>query len=56
MPWLLPAAWVHRLVKTRKTWGDHAREAKSILGADPEKVRRVRKLQSDIGLGEGKKE
>lgn len=55
MPWLLPAAWVHRLVKTRKTWGDHAREAKSILGADPEKVRRVQKLQGDIGLGKGKK-
>ena len=54
-PWLLPAAWVHRLFLTRKTWTDHAREARSIMDADMEKVRRVRSLHGAIGLGKDRK-
>ena len=50
-PWLLPVAWVHRLVRTRSTWGDHAREAKCIMQADLEDVRQVQQLHRDIGLG-----
>lgn len=49
-PWLLPAAWVHRLIKTRESWGDHAREARDILSADEEAVRELRQIVSQIGL------
>ena len=49
--WLLPVAWIHRLVRTRKTWSAHAQEAKNILGADLEEVRSVQRLQKAIGLG-----
>ena len=54
-PWLLPAAWVHRLIKTRETWGAHAREAGAILHADLEKVRQIRQLRDGIGLEKEKK-
>ena len=49
-PWLLPAAWVHRLVKTRGDWRSHAREAKNILSADRETVAGLNRLYRDIGL------
>ena len=49
-PWLLPAAWVHRLVKTREGWRAHAEEAKNILTADKEGVARLTRLYRDIGL------
>lgn len=48
--WLLPAAWIHRLIITRTTFGEHAREARTILTADEKKVLRLKKLYSDIGL------
>ena len=54
-PWLLPAAWVHRLIKTRETWGAHAREAGAILHADLEKVRQIRQFRDGIGLEKEKK-
>lgn len=49
-PWLLPAAWVHRLVKTRGSLSQHAREARVILTADEEQIRRLQQLTADIGL------
>lgn len=49
-PWLLPVAWVHRLVKTRDSLGKHAREAQEILSADSAEIQRLRKLTKDIGL------
>lgn len=49
-PWLLPVAWVHRLVKTRDGWQAHAEEARSILSADKESVRKLNRLYRDIGL------
>ena len=49
-PWLLPVAWVHRVFRTRDTWKAHAREAKNILSADEEQVRRLRQLCGKIGL------
>ena len=55
-PWLLPVAWVHRLIKTRETWGAHAREAGAILHADLEKVRRIRRIRDGIGLEKEKKD
>lgn len=49
-PWLLPGAWIHRLVKTRKSWRDHTREARNILTADEETVHTLRQILSKIGL------
>lgn len=49
-PWLLPAAWVHRLVKTRGSLGKHAQEAQKILHADTAQIRRLQDLMRDIGL------
>lgn len=49
-PWLLPAAWVHRLVKTRDGWASHTLEAKNILAADKEEAKRLNRLYRDIGL------
>lgn len=49
-PWLLPVAWVHRLVKNRDSLGKHAQEAQEILLADSAEIRRLQKLTKDIGL------
>lgn len=49
-PWLLPGAWVHRLIKTRKSWRDHTREARNILSADEETVHTLRQILPKIGL------
>lgn len=49
-PWLLPVAWIHRLFRTKDTWGQHALEAKDILEADTEAVRKIRRLYEKIGL------
>ena len=49
-PWLLPVAWVHRLVKTRDTWHQHAEEAQNILSADKDEVQKINSLYKDIGL------
>lgn len=49
-PWLLPVAWVHRLVRTRDRWGQHKKEADSIMHADEEKIEEVRALYRYLGL------
>ena len=49
-PWLLPVAWVHRLVKTRDGWQAHTQEAKNIFSADKAQVRRLTRMYRDIGL------
>lgn len=49
-PWLLPVAWVHRLVKNRENLGKRAREVQEILHADTEEIRQLQKLMGDIGL------
>ena len=49
-PWLLPAAWVHRLVKNRDRFGNRTLEIKQIISADKEEVRRLQKLMRSIGL------
>ncbi len=48
--WLLPAAWIHRLIITRGKLGQHTQEAQQILSADEQKVLWLRKLCQDIGL------
>ena len=49
-PWLLPVAWVHRLVKTRADTEHHIETARQIITADTEEVDRLKKLTRDIGL------
>ena len=49
-PWLLPAAWVHRLVKTGGDTRKHLDTARQIITADTEEVDRLRRLTKDIGL------
>lgn len=49
-PWLLPFAWAHRLVKTRDKLEQHARQAKEIMTADEEEVRKLRRIYEEIGL------
>ncbi|MBQ2854015.1 MAG: nucleotidyltransferase family protein [Oscillospiraceae bacterium] len=49
-PWLLPAAWVHRLVKNRDKLGLRTRKMKNIISADETEVWELRKLMGDIGL------
>ena len=49
-PWLLPVAWVHRVLKNRENFADRAREARTILSADGEEVTRLQRLCRDIGL------
>lgn len=49
-PWLLPAAWIHRLVKTRDTWQQHTEEVQNILTADKEAVRKIQRLYEKLGL------
>ena len=49
-PWLLPAAWVHRLVKNRHKVGMETEKMHSILKADNEAVRSLQQLMKNIGL------
>ena len=49
-PWLLPVAWMHRVVRTWSKLGGHAAEAKDILSADETEVRRLRRMLREIGL------
>lgn len=49
-PWLLPVAWVHRLVKTRQGTGKHMAEVRQVLQADTDAVTRLKQLTKDIGL------
>ena len=49
-PWMLPVAWVHRLVKTRDGFGKHAHEAQVILSADAAEISRLHNLMRNIGL------
>lgn len=49
-PWLLPAAWVHRLIKTQDKFHEHAQEVQKILSADREEVQSLNRLYEEIGL------
>lgn len=48
--WLLPVAWVHRFIRTKDTWGSHAKEAKSIMNTDTEEVLKLKRIYKEIGL------
>lgn len=49
-PWLLPVAWIQRLLDKRKEWGRFASSTKQVLTADEEKVRKLRRIYQEIGL------
>ena len=49
-PWLLPVAWVHRLVKTCSDTEAHLETARQIITADRTEVDQLRTLMKDIGL------
>lgn len=49
-PWLLPAAWIHRLIKTRDTFYQHAQEAQNIMSADLTQVQKIKALYDQLGL------
>ena len=48
--WLLPIAWIHRLVKSRKEWRRFADNTKNILNADSEEVLKLKRIYKEIGL------
>lgn len=48
--WLLPVAWVHRLLITGGKFSSHAKEAKTILTAEEAERNRLKELSRDIGL------
>lgn len=48
--WLLPVAWVHRLLRTREKWGSHAKEAKSIMNTDEQEVIKLKQIYKELGL------
>lgn len=48
--WLLPVAWMHRLIDKRKEWGRFADNTRQILSADEEKVLKLKRIYKEIGL------
>lgn len=49
-PWLLPAAWVHRLIGSKSEWGRFADHTKNIIRADSEEVLKLKRIYKEIGL------
>lgn len=49
-PWLLPVAWIHRLITNTAKLGSFANHTKKILTADEEAVLELRRICKDIGL------
>lgn len=48
--WLLPAAWVHRVIKNRDLIGRRVQEAQDIVTADAEEVLKLKRIYQEIGL------
>ena len=48
--WMLPVAWVRRLIDNRKSWDRYMSSAKGIVNADTEEVLRLKKMYKEIGL------
>lgn len=48
--WLLPVAWVHRVLRTREKWGQHVQQAQNIVNADTEEVLKLKRIYKEIGL------
>lgn len=48
--WLLPVAWVHRVIDNRSSWGRYVDSAKGIISADEEEALRLKRMYKEIGL------
>lgn len=48
--WLLPIAWIDRFIRTRSTFVKHMNEAKEIMSVEEEKVLRLKRIYTEIGL------
>lgn len=48
--WLLPWAWIHRFLKTQKTWKKHLKEAESIISVEEDEIKKMRAFHESIGL------
>lgn len=49
-PWLLPAAWIHRIFRNRDIWERRVQEVQGILSADEEQVLKLKRIYKEIGL------
>lgn len=49
-PWLLPVAWIRRLIDRRGEWGRFASNTRQILSADEKKVLKLKRIYKEIGL------
>lgn len=49
-PWLLPAAWIHRLFKKKGTTVDYIKESKELLSAKKDEVVELNELYKNIGI------
>jgi len=48
--WMLPIAWVHRVIDNRSSWGRYVDSAKGIINADEEEALRLKRMYKEIGL------
>ena len=48
--WLLPIAWVHRVIKNKDLIGERVHEAQNIVTADTGEVQKLRRIYQEIGL------
>ena len=48
--WLLPVAWIHRILGNRASWKRYARNAKGIVTANTDEAKRLKKMYKEIGL------
>ena len=49
-PWLLPAAWVHRILQKRDIFGKCLQEIQNIAISDTEESLKVKRIYQEIGL------
>lgn len=49
-PWLLPVAWIDRLIRNRELLGQRIQESRDILTADEEEVLKLKRIYKEIGL------
>ena len=48
--WMLPIAWIRRIIDNRDSWGRYKKEAKGIINADTEEVKKLKRMYKEIGL------
>lgn len=48
--WLLPVAWIHRILGNHDSWFRYADHAKGIINADTDEVLKLKRIYKEIGL------